>query len=77
MSLVTLGHVLAHGGVAMRREAAHMRCHAFAAMQDFHCGGGEAGFHLLAGQLVGHAVVMLIDLDVVIDRSAVFQWARI
>ena len=36
-------------------------------MKDLHGGGGPACVHLLPNQLVGHAVVMPLQLHVVID----------
>src|ERR1700730_13804423 len=39
-------------------------------MKDFNCSTGEARLHLLTGKLVGNAVVMTVDLDVVINVGA-------
>ena len=43
---------------------------AFAELKDFDGGGGEASLQLLTGELIGNAVVMPVDLDVVIDVGA-------
>ena len=68
MSLMALGHVLPDGGVAPGDEAAQMGSNALAGMEDLDRGGGEPGVQLLAGQLVGHAVIVAINLDVIVDR---------
>ena len=36
-------------------------------MEDLDGGGGVARFQLLARKLVGNAVIMTLDLDVIID----------
>ena len=41
--------------------------HAPAAVEDFHHGTGVTRFHGLTRQLVGHAVVVPLDVDMVVD----------
>jgi hypothetical protein len=36
-------------------------------MEDLYRGGGETGFQLLTGQLIGNAVIVAIHFHVVID----------
>src|SRR5271169_2084192 len=70
MSLVTLGHVFPVHGVLVGSRASPVRSDAFAEMEDFNRRAGEARLHLLTGELVGNAVVMTVDFDVVIDVGA-------
>ena len=70
MRLMALRHVLLHGRVTVGGRAARMRGHALAGMKDFDRCRREARLQLLAGQLIGNAVIMTIDLDVIIDRGA-------
>ena len=44
-----------------------MTGHSFALVEDFHHTGGKPGVQLLANQLVGHAVVVLFDFNVVVN----------
>ena len=67
MRLMTLRHVFLNCGVVIRRETAQMRCDALTRMEDLDCCGGEARFQLLARKLVGNAVIMTVNLDVIID----------
>jgi hypothetical protein len=67
MGLVALGHVLGDGGMPVRNKAADMGSDAFAAMENLHRAGGGAGFQLLPGELIGDAVLVSVDLDVIID----------
>ena len=70
MGLVTLGHMFPIHGVLVARRASLVRGNAFAEMEDFNRGAGESRLHLLTGELVGNAVVMTVDFDVVIDVGA-------
>ncbi len=70
MRLMALGHVLLNRGVPVSRGAAQMRGDALAEWKISTVRGGEARFQLLAGKLVGNAVVMTVDLDVIIDVGA-------
>ena len=44
-----------------------MRGDALARVKDLDGHGGKARFQLLARKLVGNAVIMTVDLDVIID----------
>ena len=44
-----------------------MRGNALTRMKDLDYSGSEARFQLLARKLVGNAVIMTLDLDVIID----------
>ena len=44
--------------------------HAHAAVKDLHRGGGGPHLHLLLGELIGHAVPVVVELDVVVDVDA-------
>jgi hypothetical protein len=46
--------VLAHRAVVVGREVAHVRRHAFSAMEDLHGVGGGTGFELFPGQRIGN-----------------------
>src|ERR1700733_2527985 len=70
MSLVTLGHMFPIHGVLVGRRASPVRGNAFAEMEDFDRCAGESRLHLLTGELVGNAVVMAVDFDVVINVGA-------
>src|ERR1035438_3069451 len=70
MSLMALGHVLAHRAVVVGREVAHVRHHTIPAMKDLHRVGGGTGFELFPDQRIGNAVIVAIDLDVVVDVYA-------
>ena len=65
-----LGPVFGHGGGAMWRMTAGVTGYPYAAVKDLHGSGGGAYFHLLPDQLVGHAIPVVIKLDVVIDIDA-------
>jgi hypothetical protein len=54
----------------VRGEAAHMRCHPLAALEDLDRVRREASLHLPAGELIRNAVKVAIHLDVVIDGGA-------
>lgn len=54
ITLVRLGLVTRLGAVAWSLMAAHMRGHAFAAIEHFHRGGRVAQFHHLLRQLIRH-----------------------
>ncbi len=68
--LVTLRHVLAHGRMPVRGGTARVGGDALAGVEDLDCGGGIARFELLASQLVGKAIVMPVDFDVIVDGCA-------
>jgi hypothetical protein len=44
--------------------------HWYAAVRDLHRGGGGAQFYFLLDQLVGHAIPVVIQGDMVIDVDA-------
>jgi len=64
---VRIGHVRRLGGVTSLVVTAQVRRHAL--VLEIHLDGraGEANLDDLAGQLVGHGVVVTLDLDVVVD----------
>ena len=70
MSLVALGHMFPDYRVLVGRRTSHVGGNTLTEMKDFNRGGREARFQLLAGELVGDAVIMSIHFDVVIDISA-------
>ena len=67
MGLMTLGSVLVDGGGGVGSVTADMGGDPCAAMEDLHRHGGVASVQLLPHQLKGHAVIMPIDLDVIVD----------
>src|SRR5579864_7608585 len=62
-----LRHVLGLRRVRSATKAAQMARHALALREAFHRLGAHPDIELLAHQLVGHAVVVAVDLDVVVD----------
>lgn len=70
MGAMRLGHVFGQGGMGSAPIAAGMTSHPAATGEDFHGGGGNAGLHLLPHQGMGHAVVMTVDFNVIIDVDA-------
>ena len=67
MAPMGLGHVGGVGGVAEADEAAQVTGHPAVSVQDLDGGRRGAGVDLLAGELVGDGVVVLVRLDVVVD----------
>ena len=68
--LMALGSMLVDGRGFIGLAAAGMRSHALAAVEDLHRGQRRADLHHLPGQHVGHAVVVEVDLDVIVDVDA-------
>ena len=62
-----LGHVFLDGGEAPLVKAAGVACDAAVLAEDLDDGRGDAHVHFLLDQLVGHAVAVALDLDVVVD----------
>jgi len=67
VGLMALGPVLVYGGVVIGNEAADVRSDAMVVVENLNRGGREAGLDLLTLQLIGDAVVVTIDFDVVVD----------
>jgi hypothetical protein len=67
MTSVGLGHVGAIGGVPVAAEAAQVRGDAPGREEDLDRARRGPDVHLLAHQLVGHRVVVVVRLDVVVD----------
>src|SRR6476646_644667 len=67
MRPMALRHVFRNGGMAVSCRAADVRGDALAAMKYFDGGCGVTGFELLPGELIGNAVAVPVDLDVIID----------
>src|SRR4051794_30401929 len=67
--LMALGHVLMNGGVPISRRAAGMATDSLAVVEQFDRGCRVAGLQLLARELIGNAVVMAVDLDVIVDLA--------
>src|SRR6185437_15079318 len=67
VSLMAFWHVLSNGRVPVGCRAAGMGGNALATMEHFNAGCGVTGLELLTGELIGNAVVMPVDLDVIID----------
>jgi hypothetical protein len=70
MLLVALGTMLVDGGGFIRQVAADARSHALATVKDLYRGQGRADLHQLPGQHVGHAVLVEVELDVIVDVDA-------
>src|SRR5437870_883713 len=70
MALMRLGSVLGNGGGAIGQMAARMAGHAHTAMEDLYSRGGGAYLYLLLGELIRHAVPVVIKGHVVIDIDA-------
>jgi hypothetical protein len=62
--------MLGIGGMAVGGATAWMRSDTYAAMEDLDRCGCEASFEQLANQLVGNAVIMTVDFDVIVDVGA-------
>ncbi len=67
MGLMALGTVVVQGGRGMRNQAAAVRGDAHAMIEDLDNGGRVARLQFLAYQLIRHAVIMPLDLDVIVD----------
>ena len=65
--LVCRRHMFFEGGVLMGHKASDMAGHALALSQGLHGVGGQAHVELFALQLMRHAVVVIVDFDVVVD----------
>ena len=70
MRPVALRHMVRDHGVTVIGRATRMRGHAFAVMEDLDSPRIEPRLKHLTHQLIGNAVVMPVDLDVVIDIGA-------
>src|SRR6266700_1749764 len=70
MALMRLGPVLCNGGGAIGHMTACMAGHAHTAMEDLDSRGRGAYLYLLLGELIWHAVPVMIEVHVVIDVDA-------
>src|SRR5260370_5660608 len=70
MALMRLGRVLGNGGGAIGHRAACMTGHAHTAMEDLYSRGSGAHLYRLLGELIRHAVPVMIEVHVVIDVDA-------
>lgn len=61
------GHMLCSGGMPVPVELPRMGSHSPVFEEDLHGAGGEAHINLLFYKLIGNAVVVSLDIDVVID----------
>ena len=68
--LVALRSMLGDRGGFIGLMAAGVRSYALAAVKDLYRGQGRADLHHLPGQYVGHAVVVAVELDVIVDVDA-------
>jgi len=66
MCQVRLGPVFIDAGGLFIRQSADVAGHTPPLIKQFHHGGCGTGFHLLAYQLVGHAVEVAIHGDVIV-----------
>src|SRR5487761_744144 len=66
MAAMRSRHVFALGGVLVGQVAAEVAGHPTPVMKDLHRAGGESGPTTFMGQLIGDAVVVAVDLDVVV-----------
>ena len=64
------GHVLGHRAVAAAKRAAHMAGDPLAEVEDLDGGGGEAGLERPSGEVMGDAVEVPVDLDMVVEAGA-------
>ena len=67
MRPMALRHVFGNCGVTVGCGTAGMGGDALAAVEYFDGAGGVTGFELLTGELVGNAVIVPVDFDVIID----------
>src|SRR5205823_10662838 len=70
MALMRLGPVLGNGGGAVGHIAACVAGHAHTAMEDLYSRGRGAYLYLLLGELIRHAVPVVIEGHMVIDIDA-------
>src|SRR2546422_9107959 len=70
MALMRLGPVLGNGGGAIGHMAACMAGYAHPTMEDLDSRGGGAYLYLLLGELIRHAVPVMIKGHVIIDIDA-------
>src|SRR5437667_3229372 len=70
MALMRLGPVLGNGGGAIGQMAACMAGYAHTAMEDLDSRGRGAYLYLLLGELIRHAVPVMIKGYVIIDIDA-------
>src|SRR6266516_6453359 len=70
MALMRLRPVLGKGGGAINQMAARMAGHAHTAMEDLDSRGRGAYLYLLLGELIRHAVPVMVEGNVVIDIDA-------
>jgi len=68
--LVGFGPVGVDSGVTIRRVGPGVRGDALALMEDLDGGGGGPDLHLALGELVGYAVPVAVELDVIVDVDA-------
>ncbi len=66
MRQVRLGPVFIDAGSLFIRQPADVAGHTLPLIKQFHHGGCGTGFHLLAHQLVGHAVEVAVHCDVIV-----------
>lgn len=59
--------MLHEGGEVPLSVAALMACHSLALVEHFHGARRKADVHLVPCELIGHAVVVVIDLYVVVN----------
>ncbi len=60
-------HMLFEGGVPMGQIASDMAGHALSLSQDLDGVSGKPDVELLPSQFIGHAVVVIVDIDMIID----------
>ena len=67
MRLMTFGAVMRNSGGGITDKAADMRGHPDTALEDLNCGRRVARLQRLPHELVRHAVVVLLNIDVIVD----------
>ena len=72
MPLMGLGHVLGKGGVAASTMASEVAGDPAVFMKDGDGGGGHADVQFFTPELIGHAVIVTVHLDMVIDVDGRF-----
>ena len=65
--MMGFGHMVFEGGKSARAVDSGVTGHPVVFEQDFHGVFGEPHVHLFFGQLIGNAVEVAVDFDMVVD----------
>jgi len=69
---MVLGHVLCKCCKSSFAKISLVTCRPFILKQYLHCAGGKTDLNLLPCKLIGYAVVVAIDLDMVVIDLGLF-----